>query len=127
SDYLGKFRSTNSRRNGRLTNIDRKGYALFIATLRLLLPIDSTVVPVKSLWTHSVVIYSFAWVFGTVDLRSQIIHPRTQLAQTFSIIDFSLITILCTIVYTTRRGNRSVFQEKKGGLEPSHEPLSSLF
>ena len=42
-------------------------------------------------------------------------------------VEFSLIAILCTIVYTTRRGNRSVFQEKKGGLEPSHEPLASLF
>ena len=65
--------------------------------------------------------------FITVPFRAALIHPISDAARNFSITEFSLITTLCAITLSSRLGNKPVVQEIRDGVEPSREPLASLF
>jgi hypothetical protein len=63
----------------------------------------------------------------TVVFRTVLVSERPPLNRAIVISEFSLVSFLTFIVLTTRRGNRAVKQEIIDGLEPSHEPLASIF
>ena len=100
-------------------------YALILATLRL--TIGNTKWRIPQLWNHTAVIYLFNWLFVIFIFRSVIIHPSSQLTQALIIAEFALVTFLFILAFSTRRGNKTVVLEWEDGLEPSKEPLASLF
>ncbi|KAI9813022.1 MAG: hypothetical protein M1832_006413 [Thelocarpon impressellum] len=102
------------------------GYILALASMRLLLSSTSRF-SFPKLWNHTAFLYGFQWLFTTLIFRSAIIHPRSRLAQILTIADFALVTLLFLIAVTTRKGNKAVVLEIEDGLEPSREPLASLF
>ncbi len=79
------------------------------------------------LWNHTASLYALQWLFTAVLFRSAIIHPRSKLAQRLTIADFVIASVLVMIALSTRKGNRCVLVEHDKGLEPSMEPLASLF
>lgn len=102
------------------------GYIFTLATLRLLLPsTGQSMLP--RLWNHTAVLYSLQWLFTLLLFRSAIIHPRSVRARALMIADFVLATLLALIALTTRKGNKKVVLEYEDDLEPSKEPLASLF
>ncbi|KAH8821639.1 hypothetical protein F5884DRAFT_660859 [Xylogone sp. PMI_703] len=100
-------------------------YVLVLVSLRLLL--SNTRWRIPRLWNNTAIIYGCQWLFSVVIFRSAIIHPRSQLAQILTCVEFALISLLFGIALTTRKGNKAVVLEWEGGLEPSREPLASLF
>jgi ABC-type multidrug transport system fused ATPase/permease subunit len=100
-------------------------YILVLASLRLFL--STTRWRVAGVWNHTASLYTILWLLEIIVFRSVLIHPRSRLAQILIILDFSLTTILFTIAITTRKGNKAVTLEWEDGLEPSREPLASLF
>ncbi|KAI9807288.1 MAG: hypothetical protein M1833_000031 [Piccolia ochrophora] len=101
-------------------------YILLLSTSRLLLS-TSKRFSYPVLWNHTAFLYGFQWLFTVLRFRSNIIHPRSRLAQIFVVVDFALVTLLGAIAATTRMGNRTVLLEHEPGLEPSREPIASLF
>ncbi len=81
---------------------------------------------VPRLWNHTAILYNLQWLFTVLLFRSAIIHPRSQRAQALMIADFSLASVLAFISLTSRKGNKAVFLEYEGNLEPAREPLASL-
>jgi ABC-type multidrug transport system fused ATPase/permease subunit len=100
-------------------------YTLALVLLRLFLGNSKWRVP--HLWNHTAVIYGITWVCNIFILRSAIINPSSGLAETINIIEFCLSTLLFGIAVTTRKGNKTIMMEWENGLEPSPEPLASLF
>lgn len=100
-------------------------YILTIASLRLTL--SKTQWRIPRLWNHTASLYGLLWLFSIVIFRSAIIHPPSRLAQIFVITKFALISLLFGIALTTRKGNKAVVLEWEGDIEPSREPLASLF
>ena len=100
-------------------------YVLVLAGLRLLMGYTSWRIP--RLWNHTAALYSLQWVFSLVIFRSAIIHPRSRVAQALIISEFALTSLLFGIAITTRKGNKAVVLEWEGEIEPSREPLASLF
>ncbi|KAJ6437930.1 ATP-dependent bile acid permease [Purpureocillium lavendulum] len=100
-------------------------YVLILASLRLS-PGTSKWCNMD-LWNHTAAIYGLSWVFNTFILRSALIHPSSQLAQILIIVEFALITLLFGMAVTARKGNKTVLLEWEDGVEPSREPLASLF
>ncbi|KAI9746517.1 MAG: ABC transporter 7 [Claussenomyces sp. TS43310] len=100
-------------------------YVLTLVTLRLTL--SGTQWRIRRLWDHTASIYTLQWLLTIVIFRSVIIHPRSRLAQVLVSTEFVLVTLLFTIAITTRKGNKSVEMEWEGNMEPSREPLASLF
>ncbi|PHH65684.1 hypothetical protein CDD81_1770 [Ophiocordyceps australis] len=100
-------------------------YALILTTLRLFLGTSKWRVPY--LWNHTATIYGFAWLFDIFPFRSAIIHPVSSLSQVLSIVEFALVTLVFALAVTTRKGNKTVLLEWEDGIEPSREPLASLF
>ncbi|ORY72055.1 ABC transporter type 1, transmembrane domain-containing protein [Pseudomassariella vexata] len=100
-------------------------YVLVLATLRLFL--EHTKWRVPQLWSHTATIYGCQWLFSIFIFRSVLIHPSSQLAQTLVIADFCLTTVLFTMAMTTRKGNKTVILEWEGDIEPTREPLASVF
>lgn len=100
-------------------------YVLALTTVRLVLTNSAYRIP--KLWNHTAAIYGLQWLFTILVFRSAIIHPRSRLAQVLVIVDFALVTLLFTIALTSRKGNKTVVLEYEGDLEPSREPLASLF
>ncbi|KAG5995510.1 hypothetical protein E4U54_002838 [Claviceps lovelessii] len=100
-------------------------YALILACLRLAL--GGTRWRIPYLWNHTATIYAATWVFDLFVFRSAIINPSSQLVQTLVCIEFALITLLFGLAATTRKGNKTVLLEWEDGIEPSREPLASLF
>jgi len=72
-------------------------------------------------------LYLINFLLQSVTFRTALIHPPTKLEQSLVISQFALLSALVTIAFTTRRGNKTVWQEKVGELTPSKEPLASLF
>ena len=101
-------------------------YILSLTSVRLLLS-SSARYSFPKLWNHTAFLYGFQWLFSTLVFRSSIIHPRSRLAQILTICDFALVTFLELIALTTRKGNKAVVVEIEEGVEPSREPLASLF
>lgn len=100
-------------------------YVFILATLRLTL--GSTRWRLPRLWNHTAIIYTCQWLFLIIVFRSVIIHPRSRLAQILVIVEFSLTTLVFGISLSTRKGNKTVVLEWEDGLEPSREPLASVF
>ena len=69
----------------------------------------------------------FNFLFITVPFRTAIIHPTSDLSRNLTIAEFSLIALLFGIAISCRQGNKVVIQEVPEGLEPSREPLASIF
>lgn len=100
-------------------------YILVLATFRLTL--SSTRWRIPRVWNHTASLYILMWLFSLVIFRSVLIHPRSRLTQILVITEFSLISFLFGIAITTRKGNKAVVLEWEGDIEPSREPLASLF
>ncbi|OAR00271.1 hypothetical protein LLEC1_03401 [Akanthomyces lecanii] len=100
-------------------------YTLALVSLRLFLGASKWRVP--RLWNHTATIYGITWVCSLIIFRSAIINPSSELAQAITIAEFALTTILWGMAFTTRKGNKTVMMEWENGLEPSREPLASLF
>lgn len=100
-------------------------YILVLASCRLAL--SNTRWRIPRVWNHTATLYTIMWIFSTVIFRSAIIHPRSRLAQILVITEFALTSLLFGIAITTRKGNKAVVLEWEGDLEPSREPLASLF
>lgn len=100
-------------------------YVLVLASCRLLLSNTSYRIP--RVWNHTAALYTLLWVFSIIIFRSTIIHPRSGLAQALLISEFALTSLLFGIAMTTRKGNKAVVLEWENGVEPSREPLASLF
>jgi ABC-type multidrug transport system fused ATPase/permease subunit len=100
-------------------------YILVLGCLRLTL--SKTRWKIPRIWNHTASLYAFLWLFSIIIFRSAIIHPRSETAQALVIGEFTLISILFGIAITTRKGNKSVVLEWEDGIEPSREPLASLF
>lgn len=93
----------------------------------LRLTISHTKWRIPRLWNHTAALYALQWIFSLVIFRSAIIHPRSRVAQVLTISEFALTSLLFGIAMTTRKGNRAVMLEWEGEIEPSREPLASLF
>jgi len=100
-------------------------YIFILGTLRLTL--SNTKYRVPRLWNHTAMLYTIMWLLAIVTFRSVLIHPRSALTQVLIISDFALTSLLFGIAITTRKGNKAIVLEWENGLEPSKEPLASLF
>ncbi|RWA04053.1 hypothetical protein EKO27_g11053 [Xylaria grammica] len=100
-------------------------YVLVLVTLRLFL--GNTVWRVPYLWSHTATIYGLQWLFSILLFRSVLIHASSQLAQILIVAEFSLITLVFGIALTTRKGNKTILMEWEDDIEPSREPLASVF
>ena len=100
-------------------------YVLVLTSLRLFL--GNTQWRVPRIWNHTAAIYSFQWLFALAILRSALIHPSSQLAQTLVIIEFVLNSLLFGMAISTRKGNKTILLEWEDGIEPGRENLASLF
>ncbi|KAF2868418.1 ABC transporter type 1, transmembrane domain-containing protein [Massariosphaeria phaeospora] len=109
-----------------IANIVVWAYIATLASLRLLFSSTSRW-SFPRLWYHTAFIYCFQWCFTVLLLRSALIHPRSHLAQRFTIIDFALTTILTVVALASRKGNKAVELEYEGDIEPSLEPIASVF
>ncbi|KAI9843481.1 MAG: hypothetical protein M1837_006327 [Sclerophora amabilis] len=101
-------------------------YVLALASMRLLFS-SSSRYSFSKLWNHTTSIYGLQWLFTVMIFRSAIIHPRAGSAQALTILDFLLTTALTLIAFTARKGNKAVVIEFEDDLEPSKEPVASLF
>lgn len=100
-------------------------YALLLASLRLFLGGSRWRVP--RLWNHTATLYGLNWLFALFVFRSALVHPASRLAQVLVVLDFALVSLLFAMALTTRKGNKTVLLEWEDGIEPSREPLASLF
>ncbi|KAI1197142.1 multidrug resistance-associated protein [Nemania serpens] len=100
-------------------------YVLVLVTLRLFL--GNTVWRIPRLWSHTAIIYGLQWLFTVAIFRSVLLHASSQLTQILIVVEFSLTTLLFGIAMTTRKGNKTILMEWEDDLEPSREPLASLF
>lgn len=100
-------------------------YILILASLRF--AFSNTRWRVPRIWNHTAALYTAQWLFLLVIFRSAIIHPRSRISQALIITDFVLCSLLFGIAITTRKGNKAVILEWEGDIEPSREPLASLF
>ncbi|WYZ38528.1 hypothetical protein EsH8_III_000442 [Colletotrichum jinshuiense] len=100
-------------------------YVAILVTLRLFL--GNTKWRVPRIWNHTAFIYLFQWLFTIAIFRSVLIHPSSRLSQVLLIVEFALTSLLFGLAITTRKGNKTVLLEWEDGIEPSREPLASLF
>ncbi|KAL6879128.1 hypothetical protein J3F83DRAFT_725174 [Trichoderma novae-zelandiae] len=100
-------------------------YTLILATLRVALGTSKWRIP--RIWNHTATIYGCNWIFAVFLFRSAIIHPYSKLSQSLISAAFAINTLLFAIAACTRKGNKTVVLEWEDGLEPSREPLASLF
>ncbi|KAG9246127.1 ABC transporter-like protein [Calycina marina] len=100
-------------------------YILAIASLRLF--VSNSRWRFQGLWDHTAALYSLLWVLSIIIFRSAIIHPRSSISQILVITEFSLVSFLFALTITTRKGNKAVVLEWESGIEPSREPLASIF
>ncbi|GAB7360264.1 hypothetical protein MBLNU230_g8024t1 [Neophaeotheca triangularis] len=101
------------------------GYIAALTTFRLLF---TTYLKFSfgKLWYHTAFLYIFQWFCAILIFRSEIIHPRSQHAQSLTYAHFALTTLLGLIALTSRKGNRPVTLQYEDGIEPSREPLASV-
>ncbi|KAK8926917.1 ATP-dependent bile acid permease [Metarhizium anisopliae] len=100
-------------------------YVLVLASLRLL--VGGTKWAIPHLWNHTASIYAINWVLNIFIFRSALINSTSQLVKILACTEFGLITLLFMLAATTRKGNKTVLMEWEDGIEPSREPLASLF
>ncbi|KAI6841124.1 bile acid-transporting ATPase [Hortaea werneckii] len=102
------------------------GYIAVLTSMRLLLSSTSQIAFPK-LWYHTAVLYGIGWICAILLFRSEIIYPRSTVSQALTSAHFGITTILFLIALMSRKGNKPVELEYEGDLEPSKEPLASLF
>lgn len=81
----------------------------------------------SGLWDHTALLYLFNFLFATVAFRTALIHPKFGISEALTTVQFALMSLLFIIALSSRRGNKPVKLEVVDGLEPSQEPLASLF
>ncbi|KAG0129773.1 P-loop containing nucleoside triphosphate hydrolase protein [Tuber indicum] len=101
-------------------------YIFILATLRLVFS-GSSSYDLPPLWYHTSFLYMLNFLLIAVSFRSALIHPESAVSQALIVTRFVLVSVLCVIAVTSRAGNKVVTQEIVDGLEPSQEPLASLF
>ncbi|KAF2231876.1 putative ABC transporter [Viridothelium virens] len=101
-------------------------YIATLASLRLL-STNSLSFSFPRLWYHTLVLYSFQWVFTVLLFRSALIHPRSHQSRSLMIANFVLSTLLLLIALLSRKGNKAIELEYEGDIPPSKEPLASVF
>ena len=101
-------------------------YIAILASVRLL-STNSSSFSFPRLWYHTATLYSFQWLFTVLLFRSALIHPRSHQSQSLVIANFALSTLLLLIALLSRKGNKSVELEYEGDIQPSKEPLASMF
>lgn len=102
------------------------GYILFLVAVRFLLS-TKDLHSLPRLWNHTATLYGLQWLFTIFVFRSAIIHPLSTRALVYSVVEFSLSSMLLLIALTTRRGNKAVLIQREDGLEPPRHPTASLF
>lgn len=100
-------------------------YTLILVSLRLTM--SKTKWRMPQLWNHTAAIYCTNFLFSVCTFRSVIIHPSSKLTEGLIITEFILVTLVFVLAFSTRKGNKTVVLEWEDGLEPSREPLASLF
>lgn len=101
-------------------------YAFALVITRLFF-IRSSFIPSVGLWTHSTILYLAAWLFTLPNLRSTIINPYSPSSRNFYIVQFSFATILFISNFSAKLGDKPAHLYTTEGLEPSVEPIASLF
>lgn len=101
-------------------------YICVLTLLRLLLT-STECIQIPKLWYHTAVLYNLQWLFTVLVFRSTVIHSISKRAQVLIAANFALVTILAAIAVTSRRGNKPVVLEYEDSLQPSREPLASIF
>jgi ABC-type multidrug transport system fused ATPase/permease subunit len=101
-------------------------YALALVIARLFF-IRSSFIPNVGLWTHSTVLYLAAWLFTLPNLRSALINPYSPSSRNLYIFQFTFATILFISNFSARLGDKPAYLYTTEGLEPSVEPIASLF
>jgi hypothetical protein len=115
--------------NGRLaavTGLTTWSYVFVLLSLRLMFS-RSTRVSLPNLWYHTAFLYGFNFLFTAILFRSAVIHPRSRVAYNLMAAEFALIALLWVMAITMRKGGRAVALEYEGDLEPSREPLASVY
>tara|TARA_R110002003_G_scaffold159_1_gene13727 strand:- start:916 stop:5493 length:4578 start_codon:yes stop_codon:yes gene_type:complete len=113
-------------RTAAIANIAVWSYVATLASLRLLFSSTSKF-SFPKLWYHTAFIYGFQWVFTVLLFRSAIIHPRSDVHQKLTILDFALTSLLFLIALCSRKGNKAVELEYEGDILPAREPIASVF
>ncbi|KAI0997292.1 ABC transporter 7 [Podosphaera aphanis] len=108
-----------------VTGIITWAYIGTLVLARLTLHYTSWKIP--RVWNHTATLYLLMWLFSLITFRSFIIHPRTNFEQAVLFTEFGLVTLLTGIAITTRKGNKAIVLEWENNIEPSREPLASLF
>ncbi|USW51695.1 Putative AAA+ ATPase domain, ABC transporter type 1, transmembrane domain-containing protein [Septoria linicola] len=101
-------------------------YIAVLASGRLLFS-SSSKWSYPQLWYHTAFLYCFQWLCALLVFRSEIIHPESKTSEALMSSHFALTTLLALIALCSRKGNRAVELEYEDGIEPSKEPLASLF
>ena len=101
-------------------------YIAILASLRLLFSSTSRL-SFPKLWYHTAFLYGWQWLITILLFRSELIHPRSKVAEALTSADFALVSLLLLIALSSRKGNKAVELEYEGDIEPSREPLASVF
>lgn len=81
----------------------------------------------KTLFIHVVLITLIYWPLSFIELRSVILRRTSQFYYLLQIFEFIFVTIIVTIVMTSRISDQPYRTKSKKGLPPTQEPLASLF
>lgn len=101
-------------------------YIALLTSSRLLLSSQSRF-SFSKVWYHTAFLYCFEWICAFLLFRSAVIHPRSRLALSLTSAHFALVSLLSIVALTSRKGNRAVILHAEGDLQPSREPLASVF
>ncbi|KAH8647839.1 ATP-dependent bile acid permease [Xylariales sp. PMI_506] len=112
--------STNAGR-GSIVGVIFWGYVLTLVSLRFVLG------EAPRVWNHTAAIYAVQWLINVVLFRSFIIGTNPTEVTALPWVQFGLVTFLFVLAMTSRIGNRTVLVEWQGEIEPSPEPLASIF
>ncbi|KAI9784983.1 MAG: hypothetical protein M1839_001179 [Geoglossum umbratile] len=101
-------------------------YIFVLSSLRLMFS-RSARSSFPKLWYHTAFLYAFNFLFTAILFRSAVIHPSSRLAQRLTVSEFALTMLLFVISIATRKGGKALALEYENDLEPSREPLASVF
>lgn len=101
-------------------------YALALVLIRIFF-LNAKISPKLGLWRNSTSLYLISWLLYIPNFRSSIVHPYSGKSQLFYISQFIAITILFCNSFSAKFADKSVKLFVTPGLEPSPEPISSLF
>lgn len=102
------------------------GYILTLTVARHLLAAER-LEQLPSLWNQTAILYAVQWVCSVLLFRSAVLHPSSHVTEGLMIADFILTSLLILLTLSSRRSNEPVALEYMDNLQPSREPLASLF